>query len=176
MFSFHGYTFMRELKSPPAFSCRIPTDFSADGVHKYPLGIFSLSPWSPVFLKHLSSVLTIISPSSQEKKVAVTAATRQSEIPHKLLLVAAEFSPFPSPALPPHGEPGMLPGFPALPVCPVRAGVHGVRAGDAALPPPVPASPQRVLQAHGDVRGLLAGGYGVHQVRKSLFFFFFFPG
>lgn len=44
MFSFHGYTFMRELKSPPAFSCRIPTDFSADGVHKYPLGIFSLSP------------------------------------------------------------------------------------------------------------------------------------
>lgn len=85
-----------------------------------------------------------------------------------MLLAAIEFSFFFSPlaALPPHGEPGMLPGFPSLPVRPVRPGVHGVRAGDAALPPPLPARPQRVLQAHGDVRGLLARGYGVHQVRK----------
>lgn len=44
MFSFHRYTFMRELKSPPAFSCRIPTDFNADWVHKYPLGISSFVP------------------------------------------------------------------------------------------------------------------------------------
>ncbi|OWK50177.1 hypothetical protein RLOC_00013714 [Lonchura striata] len=68
--------------------------------------------------------------------------------------------------LPPHGEPGVLPGFPSLPVRAVRAGVHGVRAGDAALPPPLPARPQRVLQAHGDVRGRLARGYGVHQVPR----------
>lgn len=76
----------------------------------------------------------------------------------KLLFVLIEFSClcFSFSALPSHGEFGMLPRFPPVPVRALRPGVHGVRPGHAPVSPALPASVQRVLQAHGDVRGLLA--------------------
>lgn len=67
-------------------------------------------------------------------------------------------------ALPPHGEPPVLPGPPGLPVRPLRPRVHRVRPDDTALPPPLHAGQERLLQAHGNVWRQLAAGDGLRQV------------
>lgn len=97
-------------------------------------------------------------------------ASHWSVLPNCWLYLLSSFS---FPAFPSHGESGMLPWFPPVPVRPLCPGVHGVRPGHAPVPPALPESVQRVLQAHGDVWGLLARGYGMHKVRKSIGFFIF---
>lgn len=90
MFSFHRYTFVRELKSSQGeFLHLIPTDFDADWVHKYPLGMFSLVTSLPKTAEfcpdHFSQP-----PEARGRDCDDTEA--KAKYSTKMLLVTAEFS------------------------------------------------------------------------------------
>lgn len=67
-------------------------------------------------------------------------------------------------AVPSHGEPTVLSGSADVPVRALRPGVHRVRADDPALPPPLSAGQERLLQTNGHVWCQLAAGDGLQQV------------
>lgn len=62
----------------------------------------------------------------------------------------------------------MFPRAEDVPVLPLRPGVQRVRKDNSALPPPVSAGQERLLQTHGHVWCQLARGDGLQQVVKTL--------
>lgn len=70
----------------------------------------------------------------------------------------------PTAAVPSHGEPAVLSGAQDVPVRALRPGVYRVRADDSALPPPLSAGQERLLQTNGHVWCQLAAGDGLRQV------------